>query len=75
MNYKPTSFSGDFKLIELFWVCVAAWASVGLKRLSGKDLEVFVEHEQDRGTMIASTRTRLKTVVDLDIRDKNNFTL
>jgi integrase/recombinase XerD len=63
MNHKPKSLSGCFKSIELFLVFCAGQGKSRLEEIVREDLEGFVEHEQDRGTQITSTKTRLKHVI------------
>ncbi len=62
MNHKPLSILGSFKSIELFLVFYASLGKSHLEEIVREDLEAFVEHEQDRGTKITSTWTRLKHV-------------
>ena len=63
MNHKPKSISGCFKSIELFLSFYASLGKSQLEEIAKVDLEAFVEHEQDRGTKITSTKTRLKHVL------------
>ncbi len=59
MNHKPLSISGSFKSVELFLTFFANLGKSRLKEILKGDLEGFVEHVQDRGAKITSTRTRL----------------
>lgn len=63
MNHKPQSLSDSFKAIELFLVFYASLGKSRIEEIVREDLEGFVEHEQDRGTKITSTSTRLKYVL------------
>ncbi len=63
MNLKPNSLQQRFKSIELFLVFCASLGKSRLEEIVREDLERFVEHEQDRGTQITSTKTRLKHVL------------
>lgn len=63
MNHKPKSISGCFKSVELFLTFYASLGKSHLEEIVREDLEGFVEHEQDRGTRITSTNTRLKHVL------------
>lgn len=59
MNHKPLSILGSFKSIEFFLTFYSSLGKSRLEEIVREDLEGFVEHEQDRGTRITSTRTRL----------------
>lgn len=63
MNHKPMSISGCFKSIELFLTFYSSLGKRHLEEIAREDLEAFVEHEQDRGTKITSTQTRVKHIL------------
>jgi integrase/recombinase XerD len=63
MNHKPKSLLGSFKAIELFLSFYSRLGKSRLNEIVREDLEGFVESEQDRGTKITSTRTRLMYVI------------
>jgi integrase/recombinase XerD len=62
MNHKPKSLLGSFKAVELFLSFYSRRGKSRLDEMVREDLEGFVESEQDRGTKITSTRTRLNYV-------------
>ena len=63
LNHKPVSLVGSFKAAELFLTFYSSLGKSRLEEIAGDDLEGFVEHEQDRGTKITSTRTRLMYLI------------
>ncbi len=54
---------GSFKAAKLFLTFYSSLGKSRLEEIAGDDLEGFVEHEQDRGTKITSTRTRLMYLI------------
>jgi integrase/recombinase XerD len=63
MNHKAKSLSGSYKSIELFLVFCAGLGKSRLDEIVREDLEEFIEHEQDRGMLITSTKTRLMHIM------------
>jgi len=63
LNHKPVSLLGSFKAVELFLTFYSNSGKSRMDEITSDDLEGFVEHEQDRGTKITSTRTRLMYLI------------
>jgi integrase/recombinase XerD len=63
LNHKPRSLLGSFKAVELFLTFYCSLGKSQLGEIVSDDLEGFVEHEQDRGTKITSTRTRIMYLI------------
>jgi integrase/recombinase XerD len=59
MNHKPSTLKGSFNALSAF---LAFYGSIGknhLQEIVSDDVEVFIEHEQDRGLKVTTARTRL----------------
>jgi integrase/recombinase XerD len=59
MNHKPSTLNGSFHTVSSF---LSFYASIGKSQLQdivSGDLELFIEHEQDRGLKVTTVRTRL----------------
>ena len=58
-NCKANTLKNDFTTITLFLSYLKSCAKSQLHQIGRKDLEAFVEHEQDRGLKINSVSNRL----------------
>jgi integrase/recombinase XerD len=58
-NCKANTLKNDFTTITLFLSYLTKCGRSKLSQISRADLEVFVEHEQDRGLKIVSVNNRL----------------
>jgi integrase/recombinase XerC/integrase/recombinase XerD len=62
MNHKPSTLLGSFHAVSSF---LSFYASIGKSQLQdivSGDLELFIEHEQDRGLKVTTARTRLNSL-------------
>ncbi len=62
-NHKPRTIDSSFTSIMLFLDFYGKSGKRELKEIERSDLEVFIEHEQDRGMHISTVRTRLACIV------------
>jgi integrase/recombinase XerD len=60
MNHKPSTLKGSFLTVSSFLTFYAGLGKSQLRDIVSDDLEVFIEHEQDRGLKVTTARTRLK---------------
>jgi integrase/recombinase XerD len=58
-NYKASTICGIMDALALFLGVVKNTRKTHLEEITKKDVEAFIEHEQDRGLKITSIRTRL----------------
>jgi integrase/recombinase XerD len=59
MNHKPSTLKGSFVAVSSF---LSFYSSLGKRKLQdivSGDVELFIEHEQDRGLQVTTVRTRL----------------
>jgi integrase/recombinase XerD len=61
-NHRPGTIRGNVQAIESFLVLIQQAGKDHLEQLSRRDLEAFVEHDQDRGLKASTIRTRLAYV-------------
>ena len=57
-NCMPTTMQGVLFAIYVFLTCLKSSGKKSLSEISKEDLEHFIEHEQDRGIMISTVRTK-----------------
>jgi integrase/recombinase XerD len=57
-NCMPTTMQGVLFAIYIFLTCLKSSGKKSLSEISKEDLEHFIEHEQDRGIMISTVRTK-----------------
>jgi len=59
-NFQPKTLLSTFRTINLFLVFLNNTGKNHFKEITRQDMEAFIEHEQDRGLMISTVRTRLR---------------
>jgi len=59
---RPKTYSSNLTAIYIFLTIIRGAAKTRLEEITKDDLEAFIEHEQDRGLMISTVRTRLHCV-------------
>lgn len=59
MNRKPHTLRSSFQAVRSFLTFYVSTGKSELQDIVGEDLEVYVEHEQDRGIKITTVKTRL----------------
>jgi integrase/recombinase XerD len=63
VNHKANTISGAFTSIGFFLDFYGKSGKIDLKDIERRDLEAFIEHEQDRGLHISSVRTRMASII------------
>jgi len=58
-NFRPRTYANNLVAIYIFLSVVKDSGKNRLEDVTKNDLEAFVEHEQDRGMMLSTVRTRL----------------
>lgn len=58
-NFRPKTYSSALTTIQIFLTVVRDSGKTRLEEISKHDIEAFIEHEQDRGLMLSTVRTRL----------------
>jgi site-specific recombinase XerD len=61
-NFRPRTYASNLVAIYIFLACVRDSGKTRLEEITKNDIEVFIEHEQDRGLMLSTVRTRLHCV-------------
>lgn len=61
-NRRPRTLTSRFGTIVLFLSMMRDSGKTGIKDVTRRDIESFIEHEQDRGIKITTIRTRLVNV-------------
>lgn len=61
LNHKPKTLLSSFTSVVLFFTFCQG-IDKSLEKIAKKDLEAFIEHEQDRGMKITTVRTRLASI-------------
>jgi site-specific recombinase XerD len=61
-NFRPRTYASALKAIYDFLIGVRDSGKNCLEEITKKDIEAFIEHEQDRGMMLSTVRTRLHCV-------------
>ena len=59
---RPKTYSSNLTAIYIFLTLIKGSGKTRLEEITKDDLEAFIEHEQDRGLMISTVRTRLHCV-------------
>jgi len=58
-NFRPKTYFSNLAAIYIFLNVVKESGKTRLEEVTKNDLEAFIEHEQDRGLMLSTVRTRL----------------
>ena len=58
-NFRPKTYFSNLTAIYIFLNVVKESGKTRLEEVTKNDLEAFIEHEQDRGLMLSTVRTRL----------------
>jgi site-specific recombinase XerD len=58
-NFRPKTYASNLAAIYIFLTVVKDSGKTRLEEITKHDLEAFIEHEQDRGLMLSTVRTRL----------------
>ena len=61
-NFRPKTYASNLGAIYIFLTVVRDSGKTRLEEITKHDLEGFIEHEQDRGLMLSTVRTRLHCV-------------
>jgi integrase/recombinase XerD len=61
-NFRPRTYAGALTAIYVFLTGVRASGKTRLEEITKNDIEAFIEHEQDRGLMLSTVRTKLHCV-------------
>jgi site-specific recombinase XerD len=61
-NFRPKTYFSALTAIYIFLTVIRDSGKTRLEEIAKNDLEAFIEHEQDRGLMISTVRTRLHCV-------------
>src|SRR5208283_3972495 len=62
MNRKPNTLRTSFNAVQSFLTFYVSTGKSELQDIVGGDLEVYVEHEQDRGIKVTTVKTRLSNI-------------
>jgi integrase/recombinase XerD len=63
LNHKPRTLASSFTSVMLFLDFYGKSGKSAIEKIERVDLEVFIEHEQDRGLRISTVRTRLASIL------------
>jgi site-specific recombinase XerD len=63
LNHKPRTLASSFTSVVFFLEFYAKSGKREIEKVERVDLEVFIEHEQDRGLRISTVRTRLACII------------
>jgi hypothetical protein len=58
-NFRPKTYFSNLTAMHVFLTVVKDSGKTRLEEVTKNDLEAFIEHEQDRGLMLSTVRTRL----------------
>ncbi|MBE3139154.1 MAG: tyrosine-type recombinase/integrase [Thermoplasmata archaeon] len=61
-NFRPKTYASALTAIYVFLIGVRDSGKIRLEEITKNDIEAFIEHEQDRGLMLSTVRTRLHCV-------------
>ena len=61
-NFRPRTYASALTAIYVFLTGVRASGKTRLEEITKNDIEAFIEHEQDRGMMLSTVRTKLHCV-------------
>ena len=62
MNHKPSTLNGSVHAVSSFLFFYAGIGKSQLQDIVSGDLELFIEHEQDRGLKVTTVRTSLNNL-------------
>ena len=62
MNHKPSTLLNSFHAVSSFLTFYSGLGKSQLQDIVSGDLELFIEHEQDRGLKVTTVRTRLNNL-------------
>ena len=62
MNHKPSTLLNSFHAVSSFLTFYSGLGKSQLQDIVSGDLELFIEHEQDRGLKVTTDRTRLNNL-------------
>jgi site-specific recombinase XerD len=62
MNRKPNTLRGSFQAVRSFLTFYVSTGKSELRDIASDDLEVYVEHEQDRRLKVTTVKTRLNYI-------------
>ena len=63
LNHKPRTLASSFTSVMFFLGFYGKSGKSAIEQIERIDLEVFIEHEQDRGLRISTVRTRLACII------------
>jgi len=58
-NFRPKTYVSNLTAIQVFLTVVKDSGKNSLEEITKQEIETFIEHEQDRGLMLSTVRTRL----------------
>ncbi|MBN2569545.1 MAG: tyrosine-type recombinase/integrase [Deltaproteobacteria bacterium] len=61
-NFRPRTYASALTAIYVFLTGVRDSGKTRLEEITKNDVEAFIEHEQDRGLMLSTVRTKLHCV-------------
>lgn len=61
-NFRPKTYFSALTAIYIFLTIIRDSGKTRLEEISKNDIEAFIEHEQDRGMMLSTVRTKLHCV-------------
>jgi site-specific recombinase XerD len=61
-NFRPKTYYSNLGAIYIFLTIVKNSGKIRLEEIAKNDIEAFIEHEQDRGLMLSTVRTRLHCI-------------
>ena len=61
-NFRPKTYAGALTAIYVFLTVVRDSGKTRLEEITKNDIEAFIEHEQDRGLVLSTVRTKLHCV-------------
>ncbi|MDO9528365.1 MAG: tyrosine-type recombinase/integrase [Syntrophales bacterium] len=61
-NFRPKTYASNLVAIYIFLTVVRDSGKTSLEEITKNDIEAFIEHEQDRGLMLSTVRTKLHCV-------------
>jgi len=61
-NFRPKTYSSALTAIYIFLTIIRDSGKTRLEEITKNDIEAFIEHEQDRGMVLSTVRTKLHCV-------------
>jgi integrase/recombinase XerD len=61
-NFRPKTYFSALTAIYIFLTIIRDSGKTRLEEITKNDIEAFIEHEQDRGMMLSTVRTKLHCV-------------